>query len=144
MLEMWDVTPVTHAQWKVEQYSVWAESAKFFFCEAWFYVTSISFWELFQFLLHRKLVENWIFCKSPLFKLFVGPFGGPTMKCVGYQPASEPWELEIETCTPSTAQYRQIQPCTAQYNRVPPTTDQYRQVQSSTVQYSLVQPTTAQ
>ena len=31
MWEMWDVTPVTHErtdkQWKVEQYSVWAESA---------------------------------------------------------------------------------------------------------------------
>ena len=31
MWEMWDVTPVTHTrthgQWKVEQYSVWAESA---------------------------------------------------------------------------------------------------------------------
>ena len=33
MWEMWDVTPVTngrtHEQWKVEQYSVWAESAIF-------------------------------------------------------------------------------------------------------------------
>ena len=41
MWEMWDVTPVTHEhtdeQWKVVQYSVWAESAKtvvfiLFFC----------------------------------------------------------------------------------------------------------------
>ena len=35
MWEMWDVTPVTHEhtdeQWKVGQYSVWAESAIFMY-----------------------------------------------------------------------------------------------------------------
>ena len=45
-------------------------------------------------------------CRGPT-KMFVGPFGGHTLKCVGHQPINHPWQLAqrlkqpLLTATPS-------------------------------------------